>query len=265
MRTVCALAMVFAAIAGGAAAQGRGPDALYLSAHIDSESSVSGAGTEVEWLHSRSERSSLLLGGATASAESLWWGYGTVGGLMKGRRLIVMARASLGPAEFLGERSSFVRIIATATVPIGSGFYADIEGQHASVLHAPANTFKIGGSYVTPRLSMRLAYIATVPSHAARLHSVSGRSDVTVGRLTLFGGTTMTAVEQSNGSVPLELLTGSRPTQDIFAGASFAAGQSRVIGTVEIVPRSTGRFARTTTTIQLPVGRQSGRSAPLAQ
>lgn len=264
MKTILVVALVFAGSCSDLVAQERRTDALYLTGQVDSSASLSGGGGEVEWLHPVSPNTSVLLGGASASVEDLWWTYGTVAGFTRRDHVILSGRASVGSGRFGEDRFPYTRFLGAATIPLANGFYAEAEGQHVRILDIGTTVFRIGGTYAAVRdLSLRLTYNVSASSQTAQVRSLSGRADLNVGQVAMFGGMTTTGAAESIQLSALELST--HIPREFFAGTSFNAARSRLICAVQVVPRATGRFSRVTATLQLPLGSRPAPDAGVSQ
>ena len=256
-------AMVSMGMAAPARAQNQPGDAWYFTAQIDSAASLLGGGGEAEWLHPVSPRSSVIVGGASASLSDLWWSYGTIGGMTRHERFIAMGRASVGAARYLENGFTYSRWLGNVTVPLGRSVFAESELQHARILGAGTTVVKIGGIYTgIRRLSLRAAYNSSA-SPGRRTGSTTMRADLDSRRMTVFGGVTATRASSSIATPAFELLT--HASREVFGGVSVNGTRSRVITAVQIVPSEPNRFVRVTSTLHIPLNRRQVRSAEQPQ
>ncbi len=242
-------------------AQSRQPDALYVTVEGASGPSVSGGGGEAEWLHWVSPRTSITVGGTSATLGDLWWTYGTVGVFTRRDRVMLSGRVSLGSGRNGRGGLGYGRYMGSATVPIARGFYAESESQYVRVAETATTVFKIGALYAGARgVTLQTAYYV-VQSGLVRGHSVLSRGGFSAGRFGVFGGVTYStqAVVQPT-VVPATVLSTSYSRQS-FVGASVITGRSQVIGVVEVVPQPEGRLGRVLLTWRLPLGQTPAQPA----
>lgn len=251
MKTIIAFVVVFTALAADVRAQ-RPADSLFVTGELDAQGSFAGGGGEMEWLHSLSEKSSLTVGGTSASVDQLWWAYGTLGGFTRRGKVIVSGRASLGTARLLGDNSAYVRVLGSATMPLSSAFAIEAEGQRVLLLGLGTNVTRIGTAFTgSRRFTARASYNIVASQGTGTAQSVTARGDVPVGKLGFLGGVTITRAPKSHDAAAVELLT--YPDRDFFAGATIPVSGSRLILVMEIVPQATGNFSRVMATWQLPL------------
>ena len=252
MKVILALALVLVGIPHEARTQEREPDALYLTGEVVSGVASGGTG-QAEWLRWLSSRSNITLGGASTSLMDLWWSYGTLSAFRRTDHFMLSGRISAGSGHSRASPFTYGRYAASATVPIASGFYAEIEGQHVHLARQTSTLFKFGGLYVGPRyFTFRLAYF-TGSSAGVPSNSVLGHAELTLGRFGVWGGATTSLVGHRHGTNAIEIVT--QPPRSVFGGASIAAGRSRLLGAFELLPQQTGRLTRVTATLQLPLGK----------
>jgi len=250
MRTLAAFTVGLIAIHTPAFAQDREPDALYLTGEADSSPTFAGGAAEAEWVHVVSSRSGITLGGGSTAIADLHWHYGLAGGYMRRHRVVYAGRVGLGGGRTREDGFSYARYVGTVAVPIAGGVHGEAEAQYVRVAGSAATVFKVGSVYSgIRRASLRAAYYSTwsATSHA---HLVSGQGEWNGARFSVLGGATTAA-----GSVrpvvvaPTDLTT--RPSTELFGGASVAVGRSRLIGSVQMVPQTSGRLIRVVTTLKL--------------
>jgi hypothetical protein len=251
MMKIAVVALVVAGTATRVAGQERGPDSLYVSAHLDSGASLSGMGAEAGWLHTFAPHSALLVGGATATIDELSWAYLTVGGVIRHRRAILSGRTSVGTGQYAHKRSAYLRVGGTASIPLTRHLHAETEAQHAKVVGTNTTIVRFGGTYAGTRVSLRLTYNLIDAPPQSPYGLISGRTDVNLVRATVFGGLTAGRTRSLHPPAP-ELLTGA-PTE-FFGGAAFDIGVSRMTWAVQMVSHRAGSFSRVTAAWQRPVG-----------
>ena len=259
-----ALAFVCLAVAGESAAQERaaGADTLYVTGHLDSGVS-DGGGAEVEWLRAVTPGTSLLLGGASAAMDDLRWIYVTAGGFTRTKRAILSARGSAGSSTYLDDGFAYVRLSGTATIPVAPRLYAEGEVQYVRIVGQGTTVVRLGGVYAGPRaLAVRLTYNHTGTAQRAHAGSLSGRADLTLRRVSLFGGVTMSGIESFQ---PPAIDLVAHATQESFFGSSVDVGRSQVIAALQVVPRTDGRFSRMTATLRLPLGARTTATPGVAR
>ncbi len=241
-------------------AQSRQPDALYVTVEGASGPSVSGGGGEAEWLHWVSPRTSMTVGGTSASLGDLWWTYGTIGVFTRRDRVMLSGRVSLGSGRSGRGGLRYGRYMGSVTVPIARGLYVESESQYVRVAETATTVFKIGGLYTGARgVTLQTAYYV-VQSGLVRGHSVLSRGGFSAGRFGVFGGVTHSTQAVQPTVVPATVLSTSYSRQS-FVGASVIAGRSQVIGVVEVVPQPEGRLGRVLLTWRLPLGQTPAEPA----
>ena len=254
MKTLAALSVALIAIHRPALAQDREPDALYVTGEADSSQTFAGGAAQAEWVHAVSSRSSIAAGAGSTAIADLHWNYGLVGGYTRRNRVVYAGHIGIGGGRTREGGFPYARYVGSVAVPIGRGVHGEAEAQYVRVAGEAAAVLKVGSVYSGfRRTSVRVAYYATA-SAASHAHLVSGQGEWTAARFSLLGGATV-----APGSVrpvivaPTDVST--RPSTEYFGGASVAVGKSRLIGSVQMVPQTSGRLIRVVTTLKLTLKR----------
>jgi hypothetical protein len=250
MKTLAALTLGLIAIHRPALAQDREPDAVYLTGEADSSRTFAGGAAQAEWVHGVSSQSSIIVGGGSTAIADLHWNYGLVGGFMRRHRVVYAGRIGLGGGRTLEGGFPYARYVGSVAVPIGGSVHGEAEAQYVSVAGNAATVFKVGSVYSgIRRTSLRVSYYSTL-SAASHAHLVSGLGEWSAARFSVLGGaTTAPGRERTVVVAPTDLST--RPSTEFFGGASVAVGKSRLIGSVQIVPQTSGTLIRVVTTLKL--------------
>jgi hypothetical protein len=249
MRTAAAL-MVIIATPLAAAAQERQPDSLYVSGQLDAGNPAGAAGA-VELVRTLSDRSAVIVGGASASVADAWWSYGRVGGFTRRGKLAVLGTADTGIGTQRGGRFPYLKYVGALTVPAAKHVYIEVEGQSVFATHAAAQGLKVGGVYFgLDRVTLRTA-VHQSWMKSAEWRYVSGRADVDLGRLAIAAGITTGAKTPSQLGV-LEWL--ARSSRDIFGAVTITTGRVQTTWAYEVMRAGSSDVHRVLGTLRIPMG-----------
>jgi len=261
MRKRLLLACLFTVLAGSVAMAQSAVDSVLVSGQADMGSAALGGGRGgVEWVHPRTDQSTLDVGVFTVSTTAASWTYGRFGDLIRRGSTTWWGDIGLGggrqgdePLWYQGYRGG----MTTGIVP--RRLYGEIDGQFVRLggVNAGAIAF---GALVQP--------LSRVTAHASYHRSFSGgsdwqyltlRSDVkisaAVGLLAGFSGGDCGSCEQS-------ILEGPPLTQasrEFFAGSSISFSRFETIGSVSVVHAPAGHVERVLFAVRVPL-----RAAPRA-
>jgi hypothetical protein len=247
------LALLIVATTGAVAlAQERLPNSLSMSGQLDSGAGIAGAGGEVQWIQSVSDRSSLIVGGGSVTVGDAWWGYGRFGGFTTRRRhTVVMASADLGRGAQAGDGFPYARIQSGLTTAVVGRLDVETEVQSVCATHLVTRVVKIGGAYAWPRAVVHTAV------HRSSVNSidwqyVSGRIDVPLGRAGVAAGFTAGTRSVTPDSGVIQLI--AQTSQDAFVALSVTPGRAQTTVAVETIEQAGGRRGRVLVGVRLPVG-----------
>jgi hypothetical protein len=252
-----ALAML-AVMPVGVLAQERAPDNLYVSGELDS-GAVSGGGGEVQWVQSLTDRTSVVLGGASTSISGQWWTYGRIGAFTKRRYVSLVGTTDLGGGASLGGNFPYSRYAVSGAVPLPHKLYAEGEAQYVLATHTGTRVVKAGAAFVGLRRTTLRAALFRSSTGSAEWKYVSGRADVDLGRLGLAGGLTTGTGAMPPGFSVVQLL--AHTSQEVFGAVTIDSHRAKTIWSLETIRQPSGRIARMLVTLNLPIGPRPERAS----
>ena len=226
-------------------------DTLHISGRADRMATGAGGEAGMQWVRAVSEKAGVHVGGAGGAVVKSWWLSGQFGGHRRFRAVTASGAVDVGQAADASGRFRFGRYKAGIGIPVRPAIVVEAEAQFVSLPSTLSQrVYRSSVSWSGWHASTVQGSYHRLVSETAASNMVSGRIDVTAGRIGWIGGA---MVGSSRALDPLELqLSLTPPSREVFGGCRFRM-RDYELSTVLDWSQSVIRVARVLVGVGIPL------------